>query len=142
MDVGIGPARVIQISQNVSKVSEAELRDKNVQPGERLLLKTRNSRSRWDNRDFQPDFVALSASGARFLADRGVQLIGIDYLSIGLFEGDGMETHHVLLKAGIWIVEGLNLENVPEGNYDLVCLPLRIEGSDGSPARVVLRPLE
>lgn len=141
IDIGIGPARVIQISTSSSKVGEADLRDKNIQRGERILLKTRNSHSRWDNRDFQPDFVALDASGARFLAERGIQLVGIDYLSVGLYEGDGTETHHVLLKSGIWIVEGLNLQNVPEGQYELVCLPLRIEGSDGSPARVVLRPL-
>jgi arylformamidase len=63
----------------------------------------------------------------------------VDYLSVGLFQGDGVETHHALLGGGVWILEGLNLAAVPEGEYELVCLPLRIAGCDGSPARAILR---
>jgi arylformamidase len=120
-------------------VGRAQLESKGIQPAERVLFKTRNSGRRWDNQDFNTGFVAPDASGARFLADRGVSLVGVDYLSVGLFQGDGAETHQILLGAGIWILEGLNLASVPEGEYELVCLPLRIAGCDGSPARAILR---
>jgi arylformamidase len=140
MEVGIGRARVIELP-NVAVIGRAELEGKGIQAGERLLLKTRNSRARWDNREFQPNFVGLDASAAAFLAEARVGLIGIDYLSIGQFEADSMETHRILMGAGIWIIEGLYLAAVAEGEYDMVCLPLRIEGSDGSPARVALRPV-
>jgi arylformamidase len=141
LDVGIGRARVIAMPTDARAIGEAELRDKNIQPGERILLKTRNSARRWDNRDFQPDFAALNASGAAFLKQARAALVGVDYLSVGLYEADGVETHNILLRGGIWIVEGLNLAAVADGEYDMVCLPLRIEGCDGSPARVALRPV-
>jgi arylformamidase len=138
-EVGIGPARVVSISSTCSSVGRAELESAAVKPGERILLKTRNSNHQWHDRDFKTDFVALNASGAKYLAESGASLIGVDYLSVGLFEGDGTETHRTLMAAGVWIVEGLALAGINEGTYDLVCLPLRISGSDGSPARVVLR---
>jgi arylformamidase len=139
LEVGIGRARVIAMASSVREIGRAELEGKGIRRGERVLLKTRNSGRRWDNRDFQPDFAALDASGAAFLRDAGAALIGVDYLSIGLFEADGVQTHQILLGAGIWIVEGLHLAGVEEGEYDMVCLPLRIAGADGSPARVALR---
>ena len=71
----------------------------------------------------------------------GVRTIGVDYLSVGAYEGDGVETHQVLLGAGVWVIEGLDLSAVEPGAYDLVCLPLRIEGGDGAPARAALRRL-
>jgi arylformamidase len=141
ISIGIGRARVIDLP-DIPIVGKADLADKNIQRGERILLRTRNSIQRWDNREFQPKFVAINASGAQFLADAGVALIGVDYLSVGAYEGDGVETHRILLGAGVWIVEGLKLENVPEGSYDLICLPMKIHGSDGAPARVVLRKAE
>lgn len=139
LEVGIGPARVISMPAGVRAIGRVELEGKGIRRGDRVLFKTRNSERRWDDREFQPDFVALNASGAAFLRDAGVVLVGVDYLSIGLFEADGVETHRTLLGSGIWIVEGLNLAGVDEGEYDMVCLPLRIEGGDGSPARVALR---
>jgi len=74
------------------------------------------------------------------MVERGIRTIGVDYLSVGGFFKDGVETHHHLLRACIWIIEGLNLSKVKPGKYDLNCLPLRIVGCDGSPARVLLRP--
>jgi arylformamidase len=71
-----------------------------------------------------------------------VQTVGVDYLSVGSFFKDGVETHHALLEAGIWIMEGLNLSNVEPGIYELICLPLKIEGSDGAPSRPILRFVE
>jgi arylformamidase len=136
--LAVGPARVIEIP-GAPVVGRAQLESKNIQPGERVLFKTRNSNRRWDNQDFDTGFVAFDASGARFLADRRVSLVGVDYLSVGLFQGDGVETHQILLKSGIWILEGLNLAAAPEGEYELICLPLRIAGCDGSPARAILR---
>ncbi|MDQ4144231.1 MAG: cyclase family protein, partial [Actinomycetota bacterium] len=67
--------------------------------------------------------------------------VGIDYLSVGGYTKDGVETHRALLEAGIWIIEGLDLSPVGSGNYELICLPLKIERSDGAPARAILRPL-
>jgi arylformamidase len=141
LDVGMGRARVISIPPHVRGIGQAQLAGFSFRKGERVLFKTKNSQSRWDNQEFQPEFAALNASGARLLADAGVALVGIDYLSIGLYEADGIETHRILLRAGIWIVEGLNLAAIEEGEYDMVCLPLRIGGADGSPARVALRAL-
>jgi arylformamidase len=140
-EAGIGRARVIAIPAEVRAIGNTDLQAKGIRSGERVLLKTRNSRLPWDNQKFQPDFTALDASGAAFLKDAGVALVGVDYLSVGLYEADGAETHKTLLRARVWIVEGLNLAAVEEGEYDMVCLPLRIEGCDGSPARVALRPV-
>ncbi len=120
-------------------VSASDLENEGVARGDRILLKTRNSGGRWWERDFQTDFVGIDASAARFLADAGAALIGVDYLSVGVFHGDGAETHRTLLSGGIWIVEGLDLTLTDAGEYDMVCLPLRIAGADGSPARVALR---
>ncbi len=140
LEIGIGPAKVIQMSAGTAVIGRSELQGRGIAAGDRVLLKTRNSNRRWDNRDFATDYVGIDHSGAEFLAEAGVKLVGVDYLSVGVFEGDGPETHKTLLAAGIWIVEGLNLLDVSEGMYDLICLPLRIAGSDGAPARVVLKP--
>lgn len=141
LHVAIGRARVISFPE-VAMVGEADLAAKNIQRGERILLRTRNSNKRWDNKEFQTDFVAINASAAKYLVEAGISLIGVDYLSVGAYEGDGVATHRILLGAGVWVVEGLKLGNVPDGAYDMICLPLKIEGSDGAPARVVLRKSE
>jgi arylformamidase len=140
LGTGIGAARVVSIPVSCPVITEAELEGRDIRAGDRILFKTRNSLRNWERLEFQPDYTGMHASAARFLADAGVLLVGVDYLSVGVFEGDGRETHRILLSAGIWIVEGLDLSQVPEGDYDMVCLPLRIAGCDGSPARVALRP--
>lgn len=139
LDIGIGPARIVTVPVTCDSVGRAELESANVQPGERILLKTRNSDIEWYELDFNTGFVALNASGAEYLVERGAALIGVDYLSVGLFDGDGAITHRTLMSAGIWIVEGLVLSGLDSGDYDMVCLPLRIAGSDGSPTRAALR---
>jgi len=105
----------------------------------RLLFKTKNS-SLWSDprHAFKTDFVALSAEAATWIVDHGIRLVGIDYLSIQLFDDPEPLTHHILLKAGVIIVEGLNLQSVRPGSYRLVCLPLKLIGSDGAPSRAVL----
>jgi arylformamidase len=84
--------------------------------------------------------VYLSATAAQYLAERHVSLVGVDYLSVGGFRADGVETHQALLKAGVWIIEGLNLKRVPPGTVQLLCLPLKVLGGDGAPARALARP--
>jgi len=134
----IGLARVIEI-QDPEVIRTAELEPHRLVQGERVLFKTANSRSCWKIDQFQKKYVYIEPTAAQYLADLGVQTVGIDYLSVGGFESGGPETHRILLQAGIWIIEGLNLEHVEPGEYELVCLPLKILGGDGAPARAVLR---
>jgi arylformamidase len=104
----------------------------------RLLFKTRNS-EHWAKKErrFQRNYVAVDASGAEWLVKKGVRLVGVDYLSVAPFR-DGTTTHRILLEAGVVVVEGLNLAKVSKGRYTLYCLPIKLMGSDGAPARAVL----
>ena len=111
-----------------------------IRRGERILFKTHNSAHCWDTDRFVEDFVYISATAAQYLAERQVRLVGVDYLSVGGFRADGLETHQALLKAGIWVIEGLNLKRVRPGRVQLLCLPLKILGGDGAPARALVRP--
>jgi arylformamidase len=140
LDATIGPARVIQIDDPES-VTPDELERHDIRSGERILLKTRNSRDAWRTDDFREDFVYISVAGATFLAERGIRAVGVDYLSVGGYRADGEEIHHALLEAGVWIIEGLNLADVTPGEYELVCLPIKIQHADGAPARAIVRPL-
>jgi arylformamidase len=137
----IGRARVIEI-RDPESIKPEELYPYHIQHDERILFKTRNSTRCWQTNDFVQDFVYISQEAARYLASQQVQTIGVDYLSVGGYFKDGVETHHALLEAGIWIIEGLNLENVQPGIVELICLPLKIEGCDGAPARAILRFIE
>ncbi|HEY2550654.1 MAG TPA: cyclase family protein [Streptosporangiaceae bacterium] len=137
---GIGEARVIEIADPV-EVTAVELAAHAVQPGERVLLKTANSPRCWQADEFLADYVGLTEEAARYLADVQAALVGIDYLSIGAPGSDVGAVHRILLGADVWIVEGLDLTPVTAGRYELLCLPVRLQGSDGSPARVVARPL-
>ena len=139
LDATIGPARVIPI-EHPQAILPAELEQHNLQAGERVLFRTQNSERCWKTDQFIEDFVYISAAAAQFLVERGVRTIGVDYLSVGGYVHDGVETHQILLEAGIWLIEGLNLSAVTPGTYDLVCLPLRVAGADGAPARAILRP--
>mgnify|MGYP005842322467 CR=1 FL=1 len=101
----------------------------------RLLFRTRNSEYwRRQEKDFQTDFVGITADGADFLVKRGVKLIGVDYLSVAPYK-QSRPTHEILLAAGVVIVEGLDLSEISQGRYTLFCLPLKLAGSDGAPAR-------
>ncbi len=104
----------------------------------RVLLKTHNSRL-WGSPEVHTDYVGVTESGARYLVDHGVKVVGVDYLSVEEFKKPGAPAHHALLGAGTIVIEGLNLREVEPGVYDMICLPLRVVGSDGAPARVVLR---
>jgi len=137
LDVLVGPARVVAIAHR-DAVDVDDLRVVDPRPGERLLLRTSNSDRRILRGRFTTDYVALTADAARFLVQRGVVLVGVDSLSVGR-PPDGVETHRVLLGAGIWVVEGLDLADVAPGDCQMVCLPLRVLGGDGAPSRVLLR---
>jgi arylformamidase len=136
----VGRARVIAIV-DPQLIQVKELESHRLAKGERVLFKTQNSERCWKTDQFQKKFVSIAKEAAHYLAGCGVQTVGVDYLSVGSFEKDGAETHRTLLAAGVCIIEGLNLEHVQPGEYELLCLPLKIIGSDGAPARAVLRKL-
>jgi arylformamidase len=135
----IGPARVIRVPDEVAEIDPDFLAGCDLDQVERVLFRTRNSNF-W-NEGFRKDFTHLSPAAADKLVDLGVKLVGTDYLSIEKFHSGHHRTHLALLSRNVVIVEGLNLSDVAAGDYELICLPLKIaEGAgDGSPARAVLR---
>jgi arylformamidase len=137
LDLLIGIARVIEVA-STEGVTADDLAAAHLDNDVRVLIKTRNSQL-WGSHEFHPDYVGVTESGARHLVERGVKVVGVDYLSVERFKTPGAPAHHVLLGAGAIVIEGLNLREVATGIYDLFCLPLRVVGSDGAPARVVLR---
>jgi arylformamidase len=134
----IGPALVVELDGiGGGPIDEDALRAASIPAGtERLILKTPNSKL-WSRADFTRDFVRLDGSGAAHALELGVRLIGIDYLSIG-----DPDAHRALLGAGVVALEGLDLREVEPGPYELLCLPMRLIGTDGAPARVLLRDVE
>lgn len=136
-DATVGPARVFEIKDKRINTIE-ELLPYRIKKGERIILKTSNSLL-WKNDKFVKNFVYIPGPTAEYIAAIGIRCIGVDYLSVGGFHKDGSITHKILLRAGIWIIEGLNLSNVRPGNYDLICLPLKILDSDGAPARAIIK---
>jgi len=141
LDVLIGPAVVAALPDaEVITAGDLEALDLPIDT-QRLLLRTRNSEDwRRGERTFRTDFVALTTDAARWVVARGIRLIGVDYLSVQQFRGDP-QTHIALLEAEIVIVEGLNLADVAPGDYELICLPLKLAGAEGAPTRAVLRRL-
>ncbi len=140
LDATVGEARVIEI-QHTECVTAHELQHAKIQKGERILLKTRNSAQAWNTDEFQKNFIYISREAAEHLADMGIRSVGVDYLSVGGFYKDGPETHRVLLGAGIWIIEGLNLTPLHAGKWELICLPLRLAGAEAAPARAMARAM-
>ena len=138
-DAVVGPARVVSIA-DPEAIAPAELARQRIRRGERILFRTRNSSRCWRTDAFVEDFVYIAAAGARWLAKRGVRCVAVDYLSVGGYARDGRETHEALLGAGIWCIEGLDLSRVAPGRVDLICLPIRLAGAEGAPARVFVRP--
>jgi len=137
LDAMIGPAVVIEIPESVRAISAAHLEDR-IGRHTRVLLRTRNSARFAASGIFEEDFTYLAPDGATLLVDRGVKLVGVDALSVEQYHAGHHRSHDVLLRAGVAVVEGLALENAAPGEYQVICLPLRIRGCDGAPARVVL----
>jgi len=136
LDMLIGRTRVIEVTSR--KIAAEDLEPYDLSEDVRLLIKTHNSRL-WGNPQFHADFVGVAESGARYLVDHGVKVVGVDYLSVEIYKAPGKPAHHILLGNGAIVIEGLNLRDVEPGVYDMFCLPLKVVGSDGAPARVVLR---
>ncbi|MFL5640414.1 MAG: cyclase family protein [Gemmatimonadaceae bacterium] len=137
LDRLIGPALLLSFDDDVRAVGAAELRAQRLNGHKRILLRTRNS-ALLSQREFAKDYTYLAPDGAQLLVDSGVELVGIDYLSIEQFHSGHHRTHRTLLERSVVIVEGLDLSGPPAGEYQFVCLPLRLEGGDGAPARAVL----
>ncbi len=137
-DITCGPARIIAITDAVA-VTREELELHDLRQGERILFRTGNSDRLSYDAPFVEDFIYVSPEAALYLAELGVRMVGVDYLSVGGYESGNTETHMALLGAGIWIIEGLDLKHVRPGPVELLCLPLRIENADGAPARAFVR---
>jgi arylformamidase len=133
----IGPALLLSFPDDVRSVGAAELRAHDIKGQTRILLRTRNS-AFLSQKEFVKDYTFLAPDGAQYLVDQGAELVGIDYLSIEQFHSGHHLTHRTLLERSVVIVEGLDLSVPPPGEYQFICLPLRIEGCDGAPARAVL----
>ena len=135
----IGPCRVVYLP-GLPEIDTETLASLKLETDvKRLLLKTDNS-NLWITKAnrFKKNYVYLTENGAQWLVQRGILLVGIDYLSIGSFS-NGFKTHQVLLEANVVVLEGLNLSEVEAGEYELICLPLKLVGAEGAPARVLLR---
>ncbi|MEO7712647.1 MAG: cyclase family protein [Gemmatimonadaceae bacterium] len=139
LDVLMGPARLIAFADTVKSIGESDLRAHDLTGVTRLLMRTRNSA--WlasGATDFHPDYTFLAPDGAAYLVSLGIKLVGVDYLSVEQFHSGHHRTHRTLLERGVVIVEGLVLTEPPPGDYELRCLPLKLSGLDGAPARAVL----
>jgi arylformamidase len=138
LDLFVGPAEVVELPEEVVAIDAAVVRARRRSAPARLLFKTSNSARRLDRDQFDPGYVAFTPDGARALVEAGVKLLGIDYLSVERYGDAAFPVHRILLGAGIPLIEGLDLRGVPPGRYQLHCLPLRLEGSEAAPARVIL----
>lgn len=147
LSIYVGRALVVEI-EDPNAITMGELQRNphflDLRKAERVLFKTSNSANAWFEKDFNEQFCHLNPHAADFLIELGIKLIGVDYLSVECFHAketydEDAPTHHRLLDAGVYIVEGLNLKDIKPGWYELICLPLKIENGDGAPARVILR---
>lgn len=138
LDVLIGPAILVDVGPDVRAITASVLRGCPLDAHTRVLLRTRNS-ALLRLPAFDPEYAYLAPDGAEYLVERGVRLVGCDYLSIEQFHSGHHRTHRTLLGSGVVIVEGLDLSVPPPGEYEFICLPLLLTGLDGAPARAVLR---
>lgn len=141
LDRLIGRATVLEFAEDVMQIGAKELDGQPLAGARRVLLKTRNS-ALLEQAEFNRSYTFLAPDGAELLAEHGVELVGIDYLSIEQFRSGHHRTHRTLLERRIVIVEGLQLGGVTPGVYDFICLPLRLAGIDGAPARAVLLEID
>jgi len=142
LDPLIGPARVIDIPDSVQSIDATELNRHKWKGAERLIFRTRSSVRGWMSSPiFHHDFAYVAPDAAQLIADAGVKLVGIDYISIEQFGGPAPLTHRILLGKGIPIIEGFALETIAPGDYDLIVLPIKVAGHEGAPARAVMRKI-
>jgi arylformamidase len=135
----IGHCRVIKVPSSISPISKEFIELLNIKKGDRLLFKTKNSE--WINsgdKNFHTDYIYVNPEASKYMVEKGVVLVGVDYLSVEGYH-IGHDTHKTLLGAGVVVIEGLNLFNVEPGEYNLTALPVKIKDSNGAPARVILQ---
>ena len=139
LDVLVGRVQVVELADEITEIDGKVIGSITLTPNiERILFKTRNSKFWVDaGKAFHTDFVGINEAGAKELVKRNIKLVGIDYLSIAPYK-KSRPTHEVMLNSKMIVIEGLDLANIKPGLYTLYCLPLKLEGSDGAPARVVL----
>jgi arylformamidase len=137
LEMLMGRTRVVEVTSRRG-IGPDDLSSVDLSEELRVLIKTHNSRY-WGSPEFQPGYVGVTDAGARHLIEHGIKVLGVDYLSVEEFKKPGAPAHHLLLGGGTIVIEGLNLRDVEPGVYEMYCLPLRIVGADGAPARVVLR---
>ena len=134
----VGPCIVLEFGDEVMSIGRAELQPHDLHATKRVLLKTRNSRLLQKQPEFVKDYTYIAPDGAEYLVELGIELVGVDYLSVEQFRSGHHRTHRALLGAKVVIIEGLALAGVPPGEYQLACLPLKLRGLDGAPARAIL----
>jgi len=140
LDPLIGTARVIDIPDSVQAIDAGELNRHDWRGAQRVLFRTRSTLRGWmDSSAFHRDFAYIAPDAAQLLADAGVVLVGVDYISAEQFGAPAPRTHQILLGRGIPIVEGLDLRPVQAGDYDLIVLPIKVRGHEGAPARAIVR---
>jgi arylformamidase len=137
LEMLFGRTRVAEVRSRTG-IDADELAKLDLSEDIRVLFKTVNSKY-WGMAEFHKEYVGVTEAGARFLVEHGIKVVGVDYLSVEVFKQPGAPAHHALLGGGVIVIEGLNLRDVEPGMYEMFCLPLAIVGSDGAPARVVLR---
>lgn len=139
LQVLIGKVKVVEIDDQVEVITRDVLERIHLEDGiERILFKTRNSKYLADSRvGFKEDFVGIDAGASELLVEKGIKLVGIDYLSIAPYKRS-RPTHEVMLGAKMVIIEGVDLSGVEPGDYILYCLPLKLKDTEGAPARVIL----
>ena len=138
LDRLVGPCIVVEFDDTVMRIEREHLESYNLKGAKRVLFKTRNSRVLQKRAEFVKDYTYVTPEAAEHLVSLGVELVGVDYLSVEQFKSGHHRTHRALLGAKVVIIEGLALGEVPPGEYELVCLPLKLRGLDGAPARAIL----
>jgi arylformamidase len=140
VETTVGPCRVIGIKDE-KEITVRELEPYNIKAGERILFKTKNSPGVYAVRVFTGKYVAISLDAARYLVAKKIRMVGLDYITIASSEPmeNVNDVHKAFLSNGIYILEAINLDGVEPGNYEMICLPLRMEKGDAGPCRVILR---
>jgi arylformamidase len=137
LEMLMGRTRVAEVRSRTG-IDADELAKLDLSEDIRVLFKTVNSKY-WGSSEFHKEYVGVTDTGAKYLVEHGIKVVGVDYLSVEVFHQPGAPAHHTLLGGGVVVIEGLNLRDVEPGIYDMICLPVAIVGSDGAPARVILR---
>lgn len=140
MDINalIGPAKVFHVRDEKNQITYNIIKELSIEKGDRILFRTRNSDSDWETEPFKEDYVRLAPDAAKYLVEKGVSCVGIDYLSVAGGK-EGEEVHRILLGVPVHVIEGLKLGNISQGYYDMICLPIKLKDTDGAPSRVILK---